>query len=220
MKNDTPLAPSLSPPGGEKVAEGRVRGFKLLVPEISMNQTKITVEAIRAMKARGEKIAALTAYDFPMTKLLDEAGIPLHSRRRFAGHGCARLSGHDARDDGRDGASRPRRRPRQTARIARRGPAVSQLRNRGGGGEECKTARRRRRGICEGRGRTKNSAAGPRDYFRRNSVLRPSRHVAATCAERGRLPRQRQNRSRSTRLCWTMRRRWPTRARLRLCSNW
>jgi 3-methyl-2-oxobutanoate hydroxymethyltransferase len=31
---------------------------------------------IRAMKARGEKIAALTAYDFPTTKLLDEAGIP------------------------------------------------------------------------------------------------------------------------------------------------
>ena len=29
------------------------------------------------MKARGEKIAALTAYDFPMAKLLDEAGIPL-----------------------------------------------------------------------------------------------------------------------------------------------
>lgn len=28
------------------------------------------------MKARGERIAALTAYDFPMTKLLDEAGIP------------------------------------------------------------------------------------------------------------------------------------------------
>src|SRR4051794_24982012 len=35
------------------------------------------VENIRAMKARGEKIAALTAYDFPMTKLLDDAGIPL-----------------------------------------------------------------------------------------------------------------------------------------------
>jgi len=41
-----------------------------------MNQTKITVETIRAMKSRGEKIAALTAYDFPLTKLLDEAGIP------------------------------------------------------------------------------------------------------------------------------------------------
>jgi 3-methyl-2-oxobutanoate hydroxymethyltransferase len=39
--------------------------------------SKITVETIRAMKVRGEKIAALTAYDFPMTKLLDEAGIPL-----------------------------------------------------------------------------------------------------------------------------------------------
>jgi 3-methyl-2-oxobutanoate hydroxymethyltransferase len=38
---------------------------------------KITVETIRAMKSRGEKIAALTAYDYPMTKLLDEAGIPL-----------------------------------------------------------------------------------------------------------------------------------------------
>jgi 3-methyl-2-oxobutanoate hydroxymethyltransferase len=39
--------------------------------------SKITVETIRAMKVRGEKIAALTAYDFPMAKLLDEAGVPL-----------------------------------------------------------------------------------------------------------------------------------------------
>ena len=29
------------------------------------------------MKARGERIAALTAYDFPMTRLLDESGVPL-----------------------------------------------------------------------------------------------------------------------------------------------
>jgi len=42
-----------------------------------MNETKITVEHIRGMKARGEKIASLTAYDFPMARLLDEAGIPL-----------------------------------------------------------------------------------------------------------------------------------------------
>jgi 3-methyl-2-oxobutanoate hydroxymethyltransferase len=41
------------------------------------NPMKITVDTIRAMKARGEKIAALTAYDFPMAKLLDEAGVPL-----------------------------------------------------------------------------------------------------------------------------------------------
>jgi 3-methyl-2-oxobutanoate hydroxymethyltransferase len=41
-----------------------------------MTPAKITPDTIRAMKARGEKIAALTAYDFPMTRLLDEAGVP------------------------------------------------------------------------------------------------------------------------------------------------
>src|SRR5207245_8835523 len=43
----------------------------------AMTDTKVTAEIIRAMKARGEKIAALTAYDFPMTRLLDDAGLPL-----------------------------------------------------------------------------------------------------------------------------------------------
>src|SRR5216117_401803 len=42
-----------------------------------MSAIKVTAESIRAMKVRGEKIAALTAYDFPMTRLLDEVGIPL-----------------------------------------------------------------------------------------------------------------------------------------------
>ncbi len=42
-----------------------------------MNSPKIIIDAILAMKKRGEKIAALTAYDFPMAKLLDEAGIPI-----------------------------------------------------------------------------------------------------------------------------------------------
>lgn len=42
-----------------------------------MNPPKITAAEIRAMKSRGEKIAALTAYDFPMAKLLDECGVPL-----------------------------------------------------------------------------------------------------------------------------------------------
>ena len=41
-----------------------------------MSSAKITVETIRAMKVLGEKIAALTAYDFPMAKMLDEAGVP------------------------------------------------------------------------------------------------------------------------------------------------
>ena len=39
--------------------------------------SKITTETIRAMKVCGKKIAALTAYDFPMAKLLDETGVPL-----------------------------------------------------------------------------------------------------------------------------------------------
>src|SRR3974377_2443386 len=42
-----------------------------------MSGAKITAASLRAMKSRGEKIAALTAYDFPMTRLLDEAGLPL-----------------------------------------------------------------------------------------------------------------------------------------------
>ena len=42
-----------------------------------MTPSKIAPETIRAMKARGEKIASLTAYDYPMAKLLDEAGVPL-----------------------------------------------------------------------------------------------------------------------------------------------
>jgi 3-methyl-2-oxobutanoate hydroxymethyltransferase len=42
-----------------------------------MTSTKVTPADIRAMKRRGERIASLTAYDYPMTKLLDEAGVPL-----------------------------------------------------------------------------------------------------------------------------------------------
>lgn len=38
---------------------------------------KITIQTIRAMKQRREKIAALTAYDYPMAKLLDECRVPL-----------------------------------------------------------------------------------------------------------------------------------------------
>ncbi len=38
---------------------------------------KVTAEIIRAMKAQGRKIPALTAYDYPMARLLDEAEIPL-----------------------------------------------------------------------------------------------------------------------------------------------
>jgi 3-methyl-2-oxobutanoate hydroxymethyltransferase len=42
-----------------------------------MNSGKVTVEALRAMKACGEKIAALAVYDFFTAKLVDEVGVPL-----------------------------------------------------------------------------------------------------------------------------------------------
>jgi 3-methyl-2-oxobutanoate hydroxymethyltransferase len=42
-----------------------------------MTAAKTTADVIRGMKARGERIAALTAYDFPTARLLDETGIPL-----------------------------------------------------------------------------------------------------------------------------------------------
>lgn len=42
-----------------------------------MNTGKVTVEDFGAMKTRGEPIPALTSYDYPLTRLLDEAGIPL-----------------------------------------------------------------------------------------------------------------------------------------------
>src|SRR5471032_287904 len=39
--------------------------------------SKITPDWIAAAKARGERVAALTAYDYPTARLLDEAGVPL-----------------------------------------------------------------------------------------------------------------------------------------------
>jgi 3-methyl-2-oxobutanoate hydroxymethyltransferase len=42
-----------------------------------MTVAKVTPADLRVMKKRGEKVPSLTAYDYPMTKLLDEAGIPL-----------------------------------------------------------------------------------------------------------------------------------------------
>jgi 3-methyl-2-oxobutanoate hydroxymethyltransferase len=41
-----------------------------------MTRSKVTVDSIRALKGR-TKVAALTTYDYPMTRMLDEAGVPL-----------------------------------------------------------------------------------------------------------------------------------------------
>lgn len=42
-----------------------------------MNGGKITPEMIRSMKLEKRGVAALTAYDYPMARLLDEAGVPI-----------------------------------------------------------------------------------------------------------------------------------------------
>lgn len=38
---------------------------------------KVTIPSLRAKKAAGEKITALTAYDYPIARILDEAGIDI-----------------------------------------------------------------------------------------------------------------------------------------------
>jgi len=42
-----------------------------------VERKKITVPCIRRMKTRGERIAALTAYDYPTARLLDSAGVEI-----------------------------------------------------------------------------------------------------------------------------------------------
>jgi 3-methyl-2-oxobutanoate hydroxymethyltransferase len=39
------------------------------------DRRKVTTKSLQRMKERGEKIAALTAYDFTMAELIDQAGI-------------------------------------------------------------------------------------------------------------------------------------------------
>lgn len=57
------------------------------------NAKKITVPRIVGMKAKGEKVACLTAYDWTMGRLLDEAGVDLILVGDSAGMVCA---GHES----------------------------------------------------------------------------------------------------------------------------
>src|SRR5277367_6145954 len=41
----------------------------------SAEERKITTHTLREMKSRGEKISMLTAYDFSLARILDDAGI-------------------------------------------------------------------------------------------------------------------------------------------------
>ena len=42
-----------------------------------MEKNKVTIIDIQKMKSDGKKITALTAYDYPFARLLDEAGIDI-----------------------------------------------------------------------------------------------------------------------------------------------
>src|SRR3990167_6995964 len=50
-------------------------GFFVL--EVAMAPDKVTVPEIRKMKQKGEKITALTAYDYSFYRILDEAGVDI-----------------------------------------------------------------------------------------------------------------------------------------------
>jgi len=39
--------------------------------------SRVTIDDLKAMKRRGEKIPMLTAYDYPTARILDEAGVPI-----------------------------------------------------------------------------------------------------------------------------------------------
>src|ERR1043165_7415832 len=43
--------------------------------DMQANPPKVTVPEIQRMKAAGQKITALTAYDYPFTRILDSCGI-------------------------------------------------------------------------------------------------------------------------------------------------
>ena len=40
-----------------------------------MGEKKISIQCLKKMKGRGQKIVALTAYDFPTARLLDGSGV-------------------------------------------------------------------------------------------------------------------------------------------------
>ena len=77
--------------------------------------TAKTPDDIRDSKARGEKISALTAYDYPMGRLLDESGVDFILVGDSLGMVVLGLPGHDGGDDGGHASPHPRRRPRGSA---------------------------------------------------------------------------------------------------------
>ena len=115
---------------------------------------RTTVADIARMHADGQRIATVTAYDYPSARLADDAGIPLVLVGRFPRAGDTGLRDDRPRLARRDGPPHAGGRARDAARARRRRHAVPHL--PAGGGR----ARRRRPlppgGRCpggQGRGR-------------------------------------------------------------------
>ena len=91
---------------------------------VAMAEPKVTTEALREMKRRGEKIVALTAYDYLMGSILDDAGVDL----LLVGDSMGTVvQGHDTTVSGdlRAGALPQRdRQPQRQARLRGRRHAV------------------------------------------------------------------------------------------------
>ena len=51
--------------------------YRMSTQKTNKEFKKITTHALQAMKERGEKISMLTAYDFSMATILDDAGIDI-----------------------------------------------------------------------------------------------------------------------------------------------
>ena len=59
-----------------------------------MASPKVTTEALREMKRRGEKIVALTAYDYLMGAILDDAGVDQFNLYLMSGDEEAQLEAY------------------------------------------------------------------------------------------------------------------------------
>jgi 3-methyl-2-oxobutanoate hydroxymethyltransferase len=56
---------------------GEIRGFKTITMSIHKEVKRITTHILQEMKNHGEKIAMLTAYDYSMAAIVDEAGMDI-----------------------------------------------------------------------------------------------------------------------------------------------
>ena len=185
-----------------------------------MTGTKVTADTIRAMKARGEKIAALTAYDFPMTRLLDEAGIPLILVGDSLGmvvlgypdttHVTMAEMEHHVR-----AAARAKPRALLAADLPYHSyetvaDAVANAKRLVAAGAEAVKAEGGREILEQVRA----------IVAQRDSVPGPSGDAAAACARGGRLPRQRQERAGTPGVAGGRARAGRARALSPSCSNW